>query len=161
MTEQAPPTAPDQPKTTENLDLVTAASPSTPPPACTKAGHPTDRAPHRPARRSPRAPPRSPPRTTTTSDDAGAITRAQLGQAWNIEGTVRSVQIASIDDHPVFACEATGAVTAPFYGRRHIAGITPGTHLRLHDRTADKQGKDVRTNPRYEPLLAPEKPDGD
>jgi len=76
---------------------------------------------------TPTAPSRSPPRTTTTSDDAGAITRAQLGQACNIEGTVRSVQIASIDDHPVFACEATGAVTAPFYGRHHIAGITPGT----------------------------------
>ena len=106
--------------------------------------------------RTPAAPPGQ--RTPATAHGAGAITRAQPGQACSVEGTVRSVQVASKQDEPVFACEVvdpSGAVTALFYGRRHIAGITPGTHLRMHGRVVRKEGKDVLNNPRYE-LLAPE-----
>lgn len=99
----------------------------------------------------------------TPAKGAAAIGRAQPGQPCSVEGTVRAVQVASLDEQPVFACEVvdtTGAVTAVFYGRRHIRGITPGTHIRIHGRVVEKEGKLVFNNPRYE-LLPSEEPDAD
>ena len=130
---------------------------------------------HRPA--DPTAPPAAPGRAPATAqspahptrdpgsahgaprppaDDEG-IGRLAVGQPADVEGRVRAVQVASAAGSPVFTCEvvdATGAVTALFYGRRHIKGISPGTRLRLHGRPIQKNGKLIMSNPRYE-LLAP------
>jgi len=94
---------------------------------------------------------------------AGAGARSEPGQPCNVEGTVRSVQVASLGDQPVFACEVvddSGAITALFYGRRHIRGIAPGTRMRLEGRVVQKEGKDVINNPRYE-LLPPKSTEDD
>jgi len=87
-------------------------------------------------------------------DPIGELSR---GRSAHVEGRVRSVRVVSIADTPVFTCElvdSTGAVTALFYGRRPIAGITPGTCLRLHGRATRQDGRIAMSNPRYE-LVSP------
>jgi len=105
------------------------------------------------------APTTADPRTAKTAEGASAAARSAPGQPCSVEGTVRSVQVASLDDEPVFACEVvddSGAITAVFYGRRHIRGISPGTRMRMHGRVVQKEGKEVINNPRYE--LLPNEP---
>ena len=109
-----------------------------------------------------KAPTHSPvARNARSVDRAAAAARAASRQPYSVEGTVRSVQVASLDGQPVFTCEVVNegtAITALFYGRKHIRGITPGTRMRLQGRVVQKEGNDIITNPRYE-LLAPH--DGD
>jgi len=96
----------------------------------------------------------SAPEPSADSDPIGYLRR---GQTADVEGRVRTVQVAALADSAVFTCElvdATGTITALFYGRRHIAGIKPGTLLRLQGRPTQREGKLVISNPRYE-LLAP------
>lgn len=93
--------------------------------------------------------------------DADAIGRLGRGQLADIEGRVRTVQVAALAGSSVFTCEvvdSTGTITALFYGRRHIAGISPGRSLRLQGRPIRQNGKLIITNPTYE-LLAPPEPD--
>ncbi len=96
----------------------------------------------------------SAPEPPADSDPIGYLRR---GQTADVEGRVRTVQVAALAGSAVFTCElvdATGTITALFYGRRHIAGIKPGTLLRLQGRPTQREGKLVISNPRYE-LLAP------
>ncbi len=96
----------------------------------------------------------SAPEPSADSDPIGYLRR---GQVADVEGRVRTVQVAALADSAVFTCElvdATGTITALFYGRRHIAGIKPGTLLRLQGRPTQREGNLVIANPRYE-LLAP------
>ena len=81
---------------------------------------------------------------------AGTLTRGDLA---DVQGRVRSVQLASIAGSPVFTCEiadATGTVTAQFYGRRQIRGITAGKMLRLQGRVSIRNGTTVMPNPIYQ-----------
>ena len=46
-----------------------------------------------------------------------------------VEGRVHSVEIRPVERSCVLACvvaDATGELTALFYGRTHIAGVVPG-----------------------------------
>ncbi len=82
----------------------------------------------------------------------GSLTRA--GRA-NVVGRVLSIEIRPVDHSTVLACrvaDATGELTALFYGREYIQGVEPGTKIRLRGPVGFKETGTVMTNPAYELL---------
>jgi hypothetical protein len=76
-----------------------------------------------------------------------------------VEGKVRVVEIRPVERNSVLAVEindATGTLTAMFYGRSHIPGLVCGARVRLHGSVGMRGGQPVMINPAYE-LLAPGK----
>jgi hypothetical protein len=56
----------------------------------------------------------------------------------------------------VLACQvtdATGEITALFYGRTHIAGVEPGSMIQLRGRVGIQETGTVMVNPAYELIL--------
>lgn len=97
----------------------------------------------------------------TPPADADPIGQLVRGQTAVVEGRVHAVQVGAMAGSPIFSCEivdATGTITARFYGRRHIPGIKPGTHLRLQGRPFREKGKLVIANPRYDLLVPADTP---
>jgi amino acid transporter len=77
-----------------------------------------------------------------------------------VEGRVRAVEIRPVEHSCVFACivsDATGELTAMFYGRTHIPGVEPGSKIRLHGPVGMRDGSPVMINPAYE--LLPKNPE--
>jgi amino acid transporter len=73
-----------------------------------------------------------------------------------VEGRVHSVEIRPVNHSCVLACQvmdATGKITALFYGRTHIAGVEPGAKILLKGRVGVQDNNTVMINPAYE-LLA-------
>jgi len=73
-----------------------------------------------------------------------------------IEGRVRAVEIRPVEQNCVFECtvaDATGTLTAMFYGRTHIPGVEPGTRIRLEGKVSIRGGGPAMINPAYQ-LLA-------
>jgi amino acid transporter len=92
--------------------------------------------------------PPAPPGVTPIASIAGP------GRA-TVEGRVHSVEIRPVERSCVLACvvaDATGELTALFYGRTHIAGLVPGSRIRLRGTAGVKDGGAVMTNPAYELL---------
>jgi amino acid transporter len=84
----------------------------------------------------------------------GSLT--QPGRA-TVEGRVRAVEIRPVERNSVLAVEisdATGDLTALFYGRSHIPGIICGAKARFRGPVGIREGSPVMVNPAYE-LLAP------
>jgi amino acid transporter len=84
--------------------------------------------------------------------DADPIGSLRRGEYADVEGRIRAVKVAALADSPLYACEvmdATGVVTAVFYGRRSVPGLSPGTCIRLQGRPRRENGKLVIANPRY------------
>jgi amino acid transporter len=80
----------------------------------------------------------------------------QPGRA-TVEGRVRAVEIRPVERNSVLAVEisdATGDLTALFYGRSHIPGIICGAKARFRGPVGIRDGGPVMVNPAYE-LLAP------
>ncbi|HXZ65104.1 MAG TPA: amino acid permease [Streptosporangiaceae bacterium] len=78
------------------------------------------------------------------------------------EGRVHTVEIRPVEHNTVLACDvedATGQLTALFYGRSNIAGLRPGSKVRLRGQVGIRENKPVMINPAYE-LLAPGEGDG-
>jgi amino acid transporter len=74
-----------------------------------------------------------------------------------VEGRVYAVEIRPVERSSVLACEisdATGDLTALFYGRSHIPGIICGARVRFRGAVGIRDGRPVMINPAYE-LLAP------
>jgi hypothetical protein len=74
-----------------------------------------------------------------------------------VEGRVHSVEIRPAGENYVLACtvaDATGELTALFYGRQRIPGLEPGVKIRLSGTAAVRDGTPVMTNPGYE-LISP------
>jgi amino acid transporter len=74
-----------------------------------------------------------------------------------VEGRVRAVEIRPVERNSVLAVEisdATGDLTALFYGRSHIPGIICGAKARFRGPVGIRDGGPVMVNPAYE-LLAP------
>jgi amino acid transporter len=74
-----------------------------------------------------------------------------------VEGRVHAVEIRPVEHNTVLACEvvdATGQLTAMFYGRSHIPGLDPGAKVRLMGQVGVRNREAVMINPAYE-LLAP------
>jgi amino acid transporter len=72
-----------------------------------------------------------------------------------VEGRVRAVEIRPVENSCVFECtvaDATGAVTAMFYGRTNIPGVEPGARLRLDGKVSMREDGPAMINPAYELL---------
>jgi amino acid transporter len=72
-----------------------------------------------------------------------------------VEGRVHSLEIRPVEHSCVLACQvvdATGELTALFYGRTHIPGLEPGTMIQLRGRVGIKDSAAVMVNPAYELL---------
>jgi len=72
-----------------------------------------------------------------------------------VEGRVHSLEIRPVEHSCVLACQvadATGEITALFYGRTHIPGLEPGTMIQLRGRVGVKGTGTVMINPAYELL---------
>jgi amino acid transporter len=79
---------------------------------------------------------------------------AKNGRA-TVEGRVHSLEIRPVDHSCVLACQVTdasGEITALFYGRTHIPGMEPGTMIQLRGRVGVKDTGTVMVNPAYELL---------
>jgi amino acid transporter len=84
----------------------------------------------------------------------GSLTRP--GRAV-VAGRVHTVEIRPVEHNTVLACDvedSTGQLTALFYGRSNIAGLRPGSKVRLRGQVGIREGRPVMINPAYE-LLAP------
>jgi amino acid transporter len=76
------------------------------------------------------------------------------GQA-TVAGRVRSVEIRPVEGSCVLSfkvADATGEVTALFYGRTQIPGVEPGSKVRLHGSIRVKDNGPVMVNPAYDLL---------
>ncbi|HEY1347921.1 MAG TPA: amino acid permease [Streptosporangiaceae bacterium] len=74
-----------------------------------------------------------------------------------VAGRVRAVEIRPVERNSVLAAEisdATGDLTALFYGRSHIPGLVCGARVRFRGAVGIRNGHPIMTNPAYE-LLAP------
>jgi amino acid transporter len=83
---------------------------------------------------------------------------AKPGRA-TVEGRVRAVEIRPVERNSVLAAEisdATGDLTALFYGRSHIPGIICGSRVRFRGAVGIRHGRPVMINPAYELLAAGE-----
>jgi hypothetical protein len=72
-----------------------------------------------------------------------------------VEGRVHSLEIRPVEHSCVLACQvtdATGEITALFYGRTHIPGVEPGSLIQLRGRVGVKGTGTVMVNPAYELL---------
>ena len=75
-----------------------------------------------------------------------------------VEGRVRVVEIRSVEQNSVLACEisdSTGDLTALFYGRSRIAGLMCGSRVRFKGPVGIKHGAPVMVNPAYELIVPP------
>jgi len=75
-----------------------------------------------------------------------------------VEGRVRVVEIRSVEQNSVLACEisdSTGDLTALFYGRSKIAGLMCGSRVRFRGPAGIKHGAPVMVNPAYELIVPP------
>jgi hypothetical protein len=81
--------------------------------------------------------------------------------AATVEGRVRSMEIRPVEHNSVLACEisdSTGELTALFYGRTRIPGVSCGSRVRFRGPVGIKKGHPFMVNPTYE-LLGPADPD--
>src|SRR5262249_58980752 len=72
-----------------------------------------------------------------------------------VEGRVHSLEIRPVEHSCVLACQvvdATGELTALFYGRTQIPGLEPGSMIQLRGRVGIKDAAAVMVNPAYELL---------
>jgi len=110
----------------------------------------------RPKPSTPQPRPDDAPDAPPAVDRIGDLT---AGATADIAGRVRTVQVATLHNAPVFTCEIdddTGALTALFQNRNGIPGIIPGTRLRLRGQARQRGETTVMYNPRYELLPPPE-----
>ena len=78
----------------------------------------------------------------------------RFGKA-TVVGRVRSIEIRPVDHSTVLACritDATGELTALFYGRTYIPGLEPGSKIRLRGKVGVQDAGRVMANPAYELL---------
>ena len=68
---------------------------------------------------------------------------------------MHTVEIRPVERNSVLACtvsDTSGELTALFYGRTHIAGIRPGSNIRLRGPVGISNTGPVMVNPAYELL---------
>ena len=75
-----------------------------------------------------------------------------------VEGRVRSMRITPWADVPSLECtlvDDTGGLTVVFLGRRKLAGMHPGTVMRVEGVAGAHHGKLALMNPTYEIITTP------
>jgi len=97
------------------------------------------------------------PRGSITRPGVTAIGSLTAPGKATVEGKIRVVEIRPVERNSVLAVEindATGNLTAMFYGRSHIPGLVCGARVRLSGSVGIRGGQPVMINPAYE-LVAP------
>ncbi|MGE5290164.1 MAG: amino acid permease [Micromonosporaceae bacterium] len=87
------------------------------------------------------------------SPGAEAISSLTGHGRFTVEGRVHSIEVRPVDHSCVLACtvaDATGELTALFYGRTHIPGVEPGTKIRLYGTVGIHEGGAEMINPAYQ-----------
>ena len=82
-----------------------------------------------------------------------AISALNGARKATVEGRVRSVEIHPVENNCVFdatIADATGTLTAKFYGRTKIPGFEPGARVRLAGKVSMREGGPAMINPAYE-----------
>jgi OB-fold nucleic acid binding domain len=72
-----------------------------------------------------------------------------------VAGRVHAIEFRPVEGSSVLACVVTdtsGELTALFYGRTHIAGLRPGSNVRLRGTVSITSTGAVMINPAYELL---------
>ncbi len=72
-----------------------------------------------------------------------------------VEGRIRSVRVQPLAGAATLecvVCDATGAISVVFLGRREVAGVTIGRHVRVSGLAGDHHGRLAIWNPTYELL---------
>jgi amino acid transporter len=72
-----------------------------------------------------------------------------------VDGRVHTVEVRQVDHSCILACtvtDASGQITALFYGRNQIPGLTPGRYVRLRGTVSAGQDGATLINPAYELL---------
>jgi hypothetical protein len=93
----------------------------------------------------------------TPSRKATPIGRLPRRGKATVEGRVHAVEIRPVERNSVLACEvvdATGQLTALFYGRSYIPGMDPGAKVRFTGQVGRRGSDAVMVNPAYELLAA-------
>lgn len=70
-----------------------------------------------------------------------------------VAGRVHTVKIKPLEQGSILACtiaDASGELTALFYGRTHIPGLGPGSKVRLRGTVSISKTGAVMINPAYE-----------
>ena len=88
------------------------------------------------------------------TEPIGSLTSRQRAR---VSGVLRAVTYRSSQDKLILVgrlYDGTGSIDLVWWGRRRIAGITPGTHLMVEGRVADGTHRLQIHNPAYQ-LLGP------
>jgi hypothetical protein len=70
-----------------------------------------------------------------------------------VAGRVHTVKIRPVEQSSILECTISGAdgdITALFYGRTHIPGLEPGSHVKLTGAVSENGGSLIMINPAYE-----------
>jgi amino acid transporter len=81
------------------------------------------------------------------------IGNVRFRQHVRVEGRIRSVRVQPRVEVPTLECvlvDPTGALSVIFLGRRAIAGIEVGVHLRVEGTAGESHGRLALLNPQYE-----------
>ena len=85
-------------------------------------------------------------------DACSLICDARWREWVRVSGRVRSVRVQPWADVPTLECtlvDDTGGITIVFLGRREVAGIHPGTHMRVEGVAGAHHDKLAMLNPSY------------
>ena len=88
------------------------------------------------------------------ADPIGSLARTGPPRLATVQGRLNATQIRPAGHNNVLACQiadSTGDLTALFYGRTHIPGLTTGSHIKLRGTAGPgADGRPTMINPRYE-----------
>ena len=91
--------------------------------------------------------------TGDTPPGVTAVAAATSRRRVTVDGRVHSVEIRQVEHNCILECTiagASGEFTALFYGRSHIPGLEPGSHVRVRGTVSAGQTGAVLINPAYE-----------
>lgn len=91
--------------------------------------------------------------TGPADDEVQPIDGVHSRELVSISGRVVALTLSSADAPPHLSVridDGSGTIDAVFVGRRTVAGIEPGTRVRLWGRVADSDQGPRIFNPRYE-----------
>ena len=96
-----------------------------------------------------------PPAAPSVRDGVTPIAQVRYRERVTVEGRVRSLRVQPLAAAPSIECvlvDGTGALSAVFFGRRSIPGVSVGTHLRAEGMAGESRGRLALLNPTYELL---------
>jgi hypothetical protein len=99
--------------------------------------------------------PKPPQRPDGTGTGPTRVTELIWRQRAVVEGVVESVTVTALGGKPTYEVElwdGTGGIAVMFIGRHVVAGVGPGTRLRVDGRIGERDGHLAMSNPIYQIL---------